>query len=51
MRNSSDWVDIAIRLKNEGVSWTKLPEALYKITGERHTYDEIRGRLRRKPFV
>jgi len=48
MRNSSDWVDIAIRLKNEGVSWTKLPEALYKITGERHTYDEIRGRLRRK---
>lgn len=46
--SKDDWLDVAIKLKNDGVSWTNLPDELFKATGEKHSYDEIRGRLRRR---
>lgn len=44
----SDWIDEAIRLKSEGVSWSDLPDALFSITGEQHHQEKIRTALRRR---
>ncbi len=45
---STSWVDTAIKLKKAGVSWANISEELYKVTGERHATEKIRGQLRRK---
>jgi len=46
--SNPNWVEVAVKLKESGVSWTKLPDEVCNATGERHGYDKVRSAVRRR---